>query len=494
MPSAFIGFINSKRFLLFVICVFLLPFFLLSSWNHPSLDDFTLGIFRTENSFWQTQSHFYQHWSGRYVATFIASLSVTDGALYTHYYLFAAIILVCTFLSFWFTLHQVNHYLLEKRFSSFSLFIISGLLLVLELHVIPEIKTQFYWFSSALTYQAPLILLVLVIGLLCRFLTGMGNRNLTLLFIFLLVFMLNGFNEIFSLFVFGLSLYWLAWYFYTYKFRFSLFLVLWIWNLLSACFMFLSPGNLERRNFFSTRSEVVSAATGLVKSFTVNWYFLKEPLWWLMALTIFLWSIKSSLKYGDRLIQSIQRVSIPKLVGLYLLLGIIVYVPMLIASNGSLPPRAENAISFLFSLLILFCIHLKAPASGLTLAGSFPSWYFTYAPLVFSIFVFTTSQSPRVVQSLVSGYFYHQVMKEREEKLKQAAEQNEAIVIIDNYDLALKKKMEETFAGRIPQTLKQMIEEKPNLLYMEDYLENEAVIQKIYGVRQVVINRPVNIK
>jgi Family of unknown function (DUF6056) len=490
MPSPFIAFLNNRRFLLFIICIFILPFFLLSAWNHPSLDDFTLGIFRTENSFWQTQSHFYLHWSGRYMATFIASLCVTGGILYTHYYLFAAILLVCTFLGFLFTLRELNSYFLEKRFSSFSLFIIAGLLLILELHVIPEIKTQFYWFSSSLTYQVPLILLVLVIGLLFRFLSRRGNRTLILVLIFILVFLLNGFNEIFSLLVLVFSFFWLAWYFYTFKFRFSVFLLLWIWNLLSVCVMFLSPGNLERRSFFSARSVVVSAGTGVVKFLTVNWYFLKEPLWWLMALSIFLWSMKHPLRHEGKLIQSLKRTSIQKLIGLYLLLGVLVYVPMLIASNGSLPPRAENAISFLFSLLILFCIHLKAPDSGQSPAGFSSSWFFTCIPLLFSIFIFTSSQSPKVVQSLVSGYFYHQVMEEREEHLEQASKGNEIVVTIDDYDLSLKKKMEEVFPGRVPQTLRKMIEEKPNLLYMQDYLGNEAVLRKIYGLKQVIINQP----
>src|ERR1700730_14428357 len=198
MASAASGIINSKRFLLFMICLFLFPFFLLSAWNHPSLDDFTLGIVSKTHSFWDIQSHFYLHWSGRYIATLMATIFVTSGILYSYYYLFAALFLVCTFFAFLFALHQLNRYILEKKFSKTELAIFSAILLILELHVIPEIKTQFYWFSGSMTYQAPLILLVLLAGFILRLFYVRGSKAFNVLMILILDFMLNGFNEMIS--------------------------------------------------------------------------------------------------------------------------------------------------------------------------------------------------------------------------------------------------------------------------------------------------------
>ena len=85
--------INSKRFLLLMICGFLLPFFVLSFWNHPSTDDFNIGILDKSLSFSQIQYFYYFHWSGRYTYGALATWAASGGFLYHHYWIFAALFL-----------------------------------------------------------------------------------------------------------------------------------------------------------------------------------------------------------------------------------------------------------------------------------------------------------------------------------------------------------------------------------------------------------------
>ncbi|MEJ7678912.1 MAG: hypothetical protein WKG06_13870 [Segetibacter sp.] len=125
---------------------------------------------RSQFSFWQLQSTVYQNWSGRYFATFISSIFSYSGFLYSHYYLHTILLLSLTVVSWLFCLRQINKYLLYNRLSLSSLVILSLLLLVVEINIIPEPVTAFYWFSSAVTYQLPLILIILLTGIIIKLL------------------------------------------------------------------------------------------------------------------------------------------------------------------------------------------------------------------------------------------------------------------------------------------------------------------------------------
>jgi len=103
--------------------------------------------------------------------------------------------------------------------------------------------------------------------------------------------------------------------------------------------------------------------------------------------------------------------------------------------------------------------------------------------------IFATPQSEKLVQSLVSGYFYHQVMKERENKLFAAAHENQPIVHIDEYQLALKNKMADVFPGRIPVTVKEMIVQRPSLLYVDDYFYYGSILKHLSGVDTIYIKQ-----
>jgi hypothetical protein len=175
---------------------------------------------------------------------------------------------------------------------------------------------------------------------------------------------------------------------------------------------------------------------------------------------------------------------------LYLTIGLLVYIPTLIGSNGSLPYRAENAICFLLGLLVLLLIHLKISAIPHPRPFSLnESLIHRYRYLLFSVLIFTTTQSEKLVQSVVSGYFYHQVMKERETKLFSAAHEKTKIVEIDEYHLALKKKMAEVFPWRLPVTLREMIVQRPSLLYVDDYIDYDTILKYMSGADSIYVKQ-----
>ena len=242
--------------------------------------------------------------------------------------------------------------------------------------------------------------------------------------------------------------------------------------------------------FYSVRSILLSIGMGVTKFFIINWYFFKEPLWWMVAVVVFFWSLKNPPKYKNRLIQWLQGISITRLVLLYILFGLLTYIPISIVTNGSFPYRAENAICFLFNLLLLALIHFRAAAlADRGEENLIQSFIYRYRFLLFSLLIFSTVQTQKVVQSVISGFFYHMILEERERRLSKASKLKEPVIYLDDYALALQKKLKETYPGRVPLTLKRMSEERPSLLFMRDYLDQEGIIRNVYGVEKVVINR-----
>jgi len=480
--------INSKRFLLLMICGFLLPFFVLSFWNHPSTDDFNIGILDKSLSFSQIQSFYYFHWSGRYTYGALATWAASGGFLYHHYWIFAALFLLLTFFSFLFTIVQVTKYLLQNKCSIVEMTIVAALLLVLELHVIPEIKTQFYWFTSALTYQAPLIFLVLMCGFLIRLFCDKKGTAFNFSIVLILDCLANGFNEMTSFVILVIATILLIMHLYFNASRKLIPLLLYGCNLIFFCVMMFSPGMWHRESGYPARSFLVNTVVGVANFIAVNWTFLKDPLWWFMCIMVALWSVQHQGLYKSKAVQWLQRLSFSKLIALYLLTGLMIFIPIFIGAHGSLPLRAQNVPCFLLALSVLLLVHFKFSSGAYQPFTMQQGNYIQrYRWVLFSVLIFTTTVTAELVQSIISGYFYQGVMQEREARLFNADKRT--TIYIDEFDLALKKKMKETFPKKVPVTLDRMIKQKPVLLFVEDYLDQDSIIKYVYGVDNLIINR-----
>lgn len=70
----------------------------------------------------------------------------------------------------------------------------------------------------------------------------------------------------------------------------------------------------------------------------------------------------------------------------------------------------------------------------------------------------------KVTDSLLSGYFYHLVMKERLNILEDAKRQNENEVTFDNYEAAVNKQIREHFPAAGRQVLKDIIAKPPPII------------------------------
>lgn len=483
MPAAsFVTKINNKKVLFSAIAVFIFPFILFSFWNFPSADDYMIIDKRSEFSFWELQSSVYQNWTGRYFATFISSIFSYSGFLYSHYYLHTILLLLLTVFAWLFCFKQVNKYLLREALSLSSLALLSLLLLILEINVIPEPVTAFYWFSSAVTYQLPLIILIFLAGIILKLLFSPFYKTIYFIIAGFLIIMLNGCNEIITLFVLINSTLLLSYYLLIKK-KIPFFIIgFYALNLTSACFLLFSPGILNRGAKLDQGSFIPGIGIGFIKFIILNWYFFKEPIWWfsIFFVTLFFSRNKHLLQ---ELLNNAKKLSLISLIIFYSAGGLFIYIPVLYVTNGSLPLRAENIICFLYSL-ILICIISIVILVKINI-DSYSIFYKYRYPLL-SILIFSTPNMKKITDSLLSGYFYNLVMTERLSLFENAKRRNEHEVTFSDYEAAINKKIKEHPAAD-RQLIKDIIVKPPPIICFGSDLYDLNFMKEFYGIKKLTI-------
>lgn len=483
--TAILTYFNNKKTLFAAAIIFIFPFILFSFWNVPSTDDYMIIAKKNQFSFWQLQSNIYHNWTGRYFATFVSGLFSYSGFLYSHYYLHSILLLLLTIFSWLFCLNQINNHLLNNKFTFSSLAFFSMFLLIAEINIIPENVTAFYWFSSAVTYQLPLIILIFLAGIIINSLFNFQVKIIRFIVASLLIIMLNGCNEIITLFVLIHTGCVLSYFLFTHKkiprYILSLFLI----NIISAGFLFFSPGIANRSSLLGHGSLLSAAGIAFIKFFILNWFFLKEPLWWFLLLftVIFFISNKDVLR---KKFKNIAKPSAALLLMFYAVSILLTYIPVLYITNGSIPLRAENIICFLNSLLLLFIIAVISGNSNIS-AASFSTVYKNRF-LLFSLAVFCTANMKNVTDSLLSGYFYSKIMNERLDLFKSAKQQNLYNITIDDYGTVINKKLTGfPFANR--QIIKDIITKPPPIICFKNDLYDMNYIKQFYGIKNLYIRK-----
>lgn len=480
--------IRSRRTLLVCAIVYLLPFFIFSFWNHLAADDYFIGVKKQSEGFWGIQYFNYMHWNGRYAAIFSTTALVFTNLLYNKSDFIGIYFLTATLLSFFYLLIQINRHLLFGAINRLMLFTGALVLLIAELNVIPQPVTQFYWFSGAVTYQQPLIWFFLLAGTATGvFFSSTYNYLCIPLALFLLVCMM-GHNEMLTIWFLLWSTALAVFNMYTNQKNKRLIILLMGCSYIAAFILLLAPGNLSRANIFDRSPAVLIAGISTAKFIISTWFFLKEPLWWFV---LFILISNTRLKHqlaAHAFFRHLTALKFVPLMVLYVALGILTYFPILYVSNGSIPYRMENAICFLNSLILILILFLKSPLPAHSGAGSL---IYKYRFLFISTGIFLTTNMEKVFQTLVSGFFYDQVMEERLVKLRTGSFEKLSVIRLDNYDLAVQKKIHERFPKGTRKTLQEAMYEKPPLLFFTDDLkssDNILLLQNYFSVDTIIIN------
>lgn len=456
------------------------PFLLLCFFNRMASDDYSLSASYRVYGFWKGQELMFAGFTGRFFTTFLTGAFMDTGIMTRYYFLHPLLFFILTGWAIFFLVSTVHKNILAGSLSRSSLALISALLFLLNLYTLADIATGYYWFCSVVVYQTAFILSLLLAGCLLRrfYPSGSGSpRRLDILILLLLV-LISGSNEVAPLF-FLLLLSLLAALHYYLQRKVPRALILYIVALIVlGLFLVLSSG------IVSVRSQVMSAHPRylsilpilLFRIAGVLYYILKEPLFWVAAFLFFLAGVRSAANPRAAAFLSFFRgrsLFLPGLSMILLLLTASLAI-LLVFTNGSLPPRAlNNLIGYtLFCLLgLVFMTGLARPSLALRPDG-FSSSLLT-AILVCVLLASVNYQD--AWKSVLSGYFYHSVMEDREKVLLEAEKDHRRTAVVEPFEQALQEKIRRVFPNGTFKTLNKQLQEKPTTILYYNPAEEKPI-------------------
>ena len=240
----------SGAFLVFasLLCLSLLKYFWLAVYAHPVADDFCYAAKSLGMSLWDWSYSEWIYWNGRYASNLLmihGPLSWSSDFL-SGYRTVPSVLIVLTFLSFWFLLRRIT----QRALSIGQELLGTMVFLLLYLNLMPDLGEGFYWYTGTVTYQLGSILLLLHLGLLI----GMPSKSLwsilKILLNLILAVVIVGMDEIHMLLMVGLHLSRTLWLIRERKSQLSALLLLLVVTG-GALLMYLAPGNDVRGAMFA---------------------------------------------------------------------------------------------------------------------------------------------------------------------------------------------------------------------------------------------------
>lgn len=173
-----------------LLCLFLIaPFLLLSYFNQPAGDDYWYNVSTRDLGYWKTQSYYFNEINSRYIATAISSLTLWLSYNLVYYKLLPVVLIAMLIYVLYYLASIVFPNNSKKNNFLFSLFCFITFLINT-----PNLSSNFYWLSGAITYQLSNIIFILF---LCSIITLIRNNKAKSLFISIFfVIVIGGLNEI----------------------------------------------------------------------------------------------------------------------------------------------------------------------------------------------------------------------------------------------------------------------------------------------------------
>ena len=481
-----------KILLGFALVIFFLPLIVLPFFNHASADDY-YGLSFYKHGFLQYQYYIYNNWSGRFSAIFFASFFLRNGFLYDHYYLHSLLLLLLNFIATFLLFKLLNKYVLKKHLSKGVPLLCAFIFTALTILCSPETSSLLFWFSSTFVYYAGLIFLQLSILFFVLLLYSSNNIVRTICYIFLplLVFVINGFSEVFV--VMQLCLFVLLYYAGFRKRTSSLFfIVLIIFFTGSAVLSFAAPGNYIRAQAIPAlqlKNGIVAIAFSAAEVMAT---IFKNPLAWFATAVIFITGCRNkemvSKHFKQKALCYLMIVCL--LFFVFLLMAVIVGV---IGLKGRIvPDRFLNMVCW-FSLLLIFA---AAYIGGISTKNNLFVFRFYKRELTAACYLILivclccNNYISDAYKSMLSAPLYNTIITEQENIFKDASK-NKTVAIVKTYDAALKELMQKKFPDASATYIK-WAQQKPALIYNNNGDSDEQsilVLKKFYGVDSVVIKK-----
>ena len=473
------------------VTLFLGGLVVLSFFNHATADDYFALYNEQRYGFTGLQQFIYMHWGGRYFSNLIAAIFSSNGFLVHHYYVHTLLLVALTLIASYIFVWVISRYLINNAIVNRERIILASLLTIVQFAIYPELSTALYWFSSAVTYQTSVILLMLLVATTIKMLQETNSKTTSLLFAIQIVLVLacNGSNEVSAIFSGVLMLILLILYKKKFNAHLGKIIILALIYAISIIAVIIAPGNRERMTVLEGKDVniVLSVASSFYRVFVVYWNLFLSPLFWASMATFFLYAIY----VRDRIFILRHHKTNLKTIVLFItvwsIVLLIVLIPILLLSNGSIPDRALNvlsAITLLVFIMVSFYMGLCIMDKNVKQLLAHYQLRITVATVLI-ICIVTNNTSREIASSLMSVGPYHHAMLQREQILKEGSGKTDTVKLT-TIDTAMLYTINNSAAGK-KVMLKEWMKKKPSLLFISDDIATPAS-RKILGDYYMVKN------
>ncbi len=474
-------------------CIIFFALVYLSTCNHANTDDYYLGYHLQNKGWWGYQQHIYLHWGGRYFTNFMGVLFAADGFLYRFYFVHTIMLLVAGWAAVYYLLATINRYWWYGVQQPKHIGLMSGVLLAGSIAALPEPATAYYWFSSAITYQFSLILLVCLLANLIRIThSAVAKWRLLHLATLGLVVAITGANEIAALAT-GMLLM-IVWITHMRTLRIHNTFVAIVAIIYTICLLLLctAPGNRERLTIISGNHLIGAIGIAIIRIAYTYWYILQSSLTWVLLVIAFVLALrwKNKIVVANKGKSIIANVLI--LVSILSIVLFIIMLPILYFSNGSWPERATNVLATIgFAAFLMTAFYAGLQCNNPTLIScSTSTSVLRILKMCLILTVVCNSFSKDLFKSLISAKMFHIVMQQREQILHQ--HKGKEVCFVPAYDTAFRKLYPIVYAKPQRATIAQFIAQKPTLLFVYDDLADAnaiALLQQYYQIKTIIVPR-----
>ncbi len=476
------------------VTLFLGGLVVLSFFNHATADDYFALYNEQKYGFTGFQQFIYMHWGGRYFSNLIAAIFSTNGFLVHHYYVHTLLLVALTLIASYIFVCVVSRYLINNAIVIRERIILASLLTILQFAIFPELSTALYWFSSAVTYQTSVILLMLLVATTIKMLQETNGKTISVLFAIQIVLVLacNGSNEVSAIFSGVLMLILLILYKKKFNAHLGKIIILALIYVLSIIAVIIAPGNRERMTVLEGKDVniVLSVVSAFYRVFVVYWNLFLSPLFWASMAAFSLYAIY----IRDRIFilrhHKTNLKTIVLFITIWSIVLLIVLIPILLLSNGSIPDRALNvlsAITLLVFIMVSFYMGLCIMDKNVKQLLAHHQLRITVATVLI-ICIVTNNTSREIAGSLMSAVPYHHAMLQREQILKDASGKTDTVKLI-SIDTAMLYTINNSSAGK-KAMLKEWMKKKPSLLFISDDIATPAsrkILGDYYMVKNIVV-------
>lgn len=364
--------------ILTAICILLIiPFLVLSFYNHPSADDFCNTNLTIKHGVVHMTKWWYFNWSGRYFSNFLASANPLILGNLIVYNLIPIITLISTILILYIFLKQI----IESPTK--IVFLLSLITYTSILITKPTISEGIYWYTSIVTYEFANIY-ILLIGI-CMLKYALNNKLKYFILAILFSVLLIGSNEtsmiIYDTIIFVITI-------FTYKREKTLVLLTAI-ALFFSIIVVIAPGNQIRGAYF-TNSHLINYSL-----YQTILFFRNNILNWITipSITILLISFNTKISIDLPIYKSIIILALIPLVGIF---------PGFWAMGTISPERSINVIHFIFTVtyVVTFIKIIEPINLHLTTSNNILKYFIT---AILIILIISNVNVRSLIKDLASG-------------------------------------------------------------------------------------------